>query len=437
MPIPRPRRPFSLIQRSGRKYIYVRFKDPKTGEYGEIKSTKKTVWHEAEAVAWEWVTKGIPQKGGTVSLEFQSFLAYIHKLTGDEKKILAEKLRETNTYAAVIEHEKKQAVNFNEFLYNFWDYDNSPYVRQKIGETPDSIHRRHAADQKAIIEQHWKSFFTGKLLGEITRDMIKMFRLSLNDVWSKGKPLGPGRKQNIMQAGCYPLKWAYTEGLINNNPAAGLVAFNKSPRKPQILTPEMARVLFTVHWNDERAKIANMLAMTTGMRAGEIQGLRVQDVGDDRLYVRHSWNFKDGLKTTKTNRDRLVLTLPGIVPMLLNLAQKNPHGVSPESFVFWADLLPNKPVEGEVFLRGLRAALRLLGKSADEISKINFHAWRHFFTTYMLKRLSSRVLKSQTGHATDAMISHYSDHDLAEDELEIRTAQKELFKDMLPVKLLS
>jgi integrase len=44
-----------------------------------------------------------------------------------------------------------------------------------------------------------------------------------------------------------------------------------------------------------------MLAMVTGMRAGEIQGLRVQDLGKDCLYIRHSWNRVDGLKTTKNN----------------------------------------------------------------------------------------------------------------------------------------
>ena len=37
------------------------------------------------------------------------------------------------------------------------------------------------------------------------------------------------------------------------------------------------------------------LAMHTGMRAGEIQALTVDDLGEDEIYVRRSWSKYDGL----------------------------------------------------------------------------------------------------------------------------------------------
>ena len=80
-----------------------------------------------------------------------------------------------------------------------------------------------------------------------------------------------------------------------------------------------------------------MLAMVTGMRAGEIQGLRVQDLGQGCLYVRHSWNCRDGLKTTKTRESRTVeVPFPFLVEELAELAKNNPHGVGMDSYVFWA-----------------------------------------------------------------------------------------------------
>lgn len=40
----------------------------------------------------------------------------------------------------------------------------------------------------------------------------------------------------------------------------------------------------------QTAKLACLIACYTEMRAGEIQALRMQDIGDDRIYIRHSWN---------------------------------------------------------------------------------------------------------------------------------------------------
>ena len=51
-------------------------------------------------------------------------------------------------------------------------------------------------------------------------------------------------------------------------------------KKPLPFSDEAAAI-FKVQWKDERARLANMLAMVTGMRAGEIQGLRVQNLGKD------------------------------------------------------------------------------------------------------------------------------------------------------------
>jgi len=113
---------------------------------------------------------------------------------------------------------------------------------------------------------------------------------------------------------------AFHRGMIDADVSSGHTKFSGGAAERQILTPELAAVVFRVPWNDERARLANMLAMVAGMRAGEIQGLRVQDLGKDCLYVRHSWNFMDGLKTTKNNECRTVeVPFPAIIQDLLNL----------------------------------------------------------------------------------------------------------------------
>lgn len=51
---------------------------------------------------------------------------------------------------------------------------------------------------------------------------------------------------------------------------------------------ETANSLMELDWDNGEAKIANELAMHTGMRAGEIQALTVDDLGEDEIYVRRS-----------------------------------------------------------------------------------------------------------------------------------------------------
>jgi integrase len=171
----------------------------------------------------------------------------------------------------------------------------------------------------------------------------------------------------------------------------------------------------------------------SGMRSGEILALRFMDIGKDCIYVRASWNRADKLKSTKNNEPRTVeIPFPYLISELVNLARKNPWGVSPESFVFWADTKKSIPMRGQLLVDGLRDALIKIGFSKSEAAKYMFHGWRHFFTSYMVRKLDKKLLKGQTGHKTDIMISRYSDHELIGDREIIQATERETFAGLLP-----
>ena len=67
--------------------------------------------------------------------------------------------------------------------------------------------------------------------------------------------------------------------------------------------------------------------MHTGMRAGEIQALTVDDLGEDEIYVRCSWSKYDDLKCCKNGEERSV-PIPISHQLYLKLkmlADFNPH----------------------------------------------------------------------------------------------------------------
>jgi integrase len=282
--------------------------------------------------------------------------------------------------------------------------------------------------QAQATEKYWIPFFPGKVLGEMTWADVDAFISYLEAL-----PLSPKSKNKIITSGSVPLKWAFHRGMIAADVSTGHTKFSGESPERQILTPELASAVFRVPWTDERSRLANMLAMVTGMRSGEIQGLRVQDLGKDCLYVRHSWNFMDGLKATKTNESRTVeVPFPSVIQGLLDLSARNPHGAGMDSFVFWAELSPGKPMEAEIFLRDLRAALVKAGMSEESVKVYTFHGWRHYFTAYMRDRVTEKLLQSQTGHKTIEMLNHYSGHKIAGDRERIQAAQRAVFENLLP-----
>jgi hypothetical protein len=327
------RLPFSIIKRAGRRYFYVRFKDKTTGKYQTAISTKETTEAEAVRTAFNWLQNGVPKPDGAIPIGTCSLLAQLRAmaLSAADAEAVCKELRAQGLLKSFVLSENRNAVDFGEFLKKFWDYDTSPYVREKLRKS-HGIHRYYCMAQLQTAAAYWIPFFEGRLLGDIKKPDIETFMDSLD----KGKrKLSASRKNHIVKAGSIPLRWAYAKEMIDRDITAGLVWFADKIKERSVLTPELAAAVFRVQWKDDRTRLANMLAMVTGMRAGEIQGLRIRDLGGDCLYVKHSWNCRDGLKPPKNNEARRVeLPFPSLLQDLVNLAKNNPHGASMDSFVF-------------------------------------------------------------------------------------------------------
>ena len=96
-----------------------------------------------------------------------------------------------------------------------------------------------------------------------------------------------------------PLKYAYYNGLTQNNYFYGIIKCSGKAKVRKVLTMEEAAAVFATNWENDSAKLANTVAFYTGMRQGEIAALRLEDIGKDRFYVCHSWSKYDGLKCVR------------------------------------------------------------------------------------------------------------------------------------------
>lgn len=122
----------------------------------------------------------------------------------------------------------------------------------------------------------------------------------------RSEGLAPATLNKALSAVGAPLAWAARNKIISTNPAEGIPHFSGQSRKRDILSKDEIHALGTLGWPDERARVAFLVALTTGARLGEVNALQLRDIGDDRLFIRHSWGAADGLKSTKNREEREV-----------------------------------------------------------------------------------------------------------------------------------
>ena len=419
--------PFSVFKRADRACYSVAFKNEAGGYLPPISTGMRTE-KDAIAEAFRMMKHGIPdrrKKETLQTLELKAFARKIH--TAAEAKVLMDELQRLGHVKRYVIAGTENATPLMGFLANFWNWDTSPYVQEKL-RADHGIHRRYVKSMGLTAALHWAPFFKDRYLGEVTQEMLDGFLTQIGKL-----ELSASRKNQIFLAGTIPLRWAFAKKMIDSDPTRGHMLFTAKTEKRNIPTPAMAAAMFAAKWEDDRDMLGNLLAAVTGMRCGEILALRLSDLRGDRIRVSASWNAWDGRKTTKTNETRTVeFAFPEMMQALHALAQRNPWGLSDASYIFWSGSSAEKPMHGQRLIRSLRSALANTGLTEEQAGKYVFHGWRHFYTSYMIKELDKKLLKSQTGHKTDRMLGHYGDHEIDGEREMIQAVQQKAFAGIMP-----
>ncbi len=323
------------------------------------------------------------------------------------------------------------------FLDRFWDWRHSPYVREKLA-VGQSIHKRYVEIMKARCRLYWRHI-SDIPVGEITVKDIRahLCRLAtLPQLVITSKKDADGKRiyerrmlkaetvNQIVRAATCALRWAYNNGLTSNDCFSGIRYCHVTPEKRHVMTMSQAAKLFSIPWDDDESKLANLTSACTGMRMGEVQALHLSDLGDDRIFVRHSWARLDGLKCPKNGSCREIMTPKPLISMLRRKAEKNPWFNECDPYIFWSPS-KNKPGGGQKWNKSLKKSILKAG--LDDCGTVTFHCWRHFFTTNMADNIDERKLQLETGHKSLDMLEHYAAHRSEEAMEELGLVSNRLF----------
>jgi integrase len=438
---------FSLFRRGS--IWYVQFYNPQTQKYLSARSTGETNRNAALLIVAQWLRDGLPDPSRghrplqeLLDLDVALSILRSAPLAPNDTERIIRVLKDRQMIENAVIGAGPGSEPFTAFLRHFWDYEESPYVRDRLAHG-QRISRRHCYEARNRLDFYWIPYFgEDKKLSEINKSDLRAFSLWLKEE----KDLKANTINNVLSAGTVPLRWAARNELILANPAEGLMSFSGKAVKRGVLTDPEVKKLFELSWPDKHSKIGNMLAMSTGLRSGEVVALQVRDIGEDRLCIRHSWNKWDDLKGTKTDNERSVPIIRSMRESLLDLARRNSHGVGPTTFVFWNPGNPSRPMEADRLGDGLRTALLRLTLSEEDMKdssklsaaivywkgrRVVFHSWRHYFAARMADRLEKRKVMLATGHVTGAVFDAYADHSTEETFREVEEAAQDAFGKLL------
>ncbi|MBK0075562.1 site-specific integrase [Bacillus sp. S56] len=280
---------------------------------------------------------------------------------------------------------------YGEYLLNQWLEDKQTKVKKQTLQT-----------YRWLVEKHIIPAIGNMELTQLTPMAIQ----KLYNQLTKGKVLSDENIQKVHTLINDSLKKAERWGLISKNPAS-LVDRPKAEKK-EIKVWDVKEVqTFLKHaQSHSRYYIAFLLALTTGMRQGEILGLRWRDVdfetGCIRITQTLSSDGKEILPYTKTKSGSRTVDLPEETIIQLKkhrkLIESEKLEAGSEVYNNW-DLVVCTELGTPTNKSNIRRSFNSIIKKA-KIPKIRFHDMRHTHATLLLLQgVNPKIVSERLGHA--------------------------------------
>ena len=404
-------------QKGDKHYFYVQFKNDDTGRYGTAKSV-------------ESLAKKLGDKPQHIT-----------------KRPLAESVVKRAIEKGLDGNERTEDPLFIDYIANFWDFDNSFYVKKENKKKANSINRDYAYNMAGCAKNHIAPYLPRGLKSSQVKkshiekiqttiieensvnvwlSALKCLRAPIKELMRKGillrDPLFDLEKYSVDRVSSVgALTEAETEKLIRQMYKDVEEGFSITikQRGPQgtIISKD------AIFHLDRRIFLAVCLSAATGMRKGEVLALHSSDIkllsSNDNaqnqalIIVRYSFAIHQGMKSPKSKKERTVFVDRWLAEALLSLAKENPHK---NDLVFFSDTSDDKPIFPTVINKWFNKELDRIG--IDEKQRLErhlvFHSLRHYANSEMRTRVGDEKTQEIMGHTSTTMTNLYDTADKTE-----------------------
>lgn len=345
----------------------------------------------------------------------------VHGNKKEAERKLAEVLHEMNTGA----YAEPSKTTLAAFLEQWLEHVQTT-VRPTTMESYRSLIRRHIVPDLGAVP----------LARLRTLDLQEFYTRKLRDGRVDGKPGGLSSRTVrylhglLREALGYAVKWS----LVARNAAEAADPPRQSKREMQVLDSDAIQAFLNVARKD-RLYPLYLLALTTGMRRGELLGLRWQDVHLDAgwLEVRQTLAVMRGKpviqKETKTRSSTRAVSLPSVAVDALRahrLEQDRERAAHAEDYqdnglVFCG--IQGQPIGPSNLRRRFRTLLRKAG-----LPEIRLHDLRHTHATMLFSAgVNLKLVSDRLGHTTTGITADIYAHVLPRMRDEVAATVDRLF----------
>ncbi len=256
------------------------------------------------------------------------------------------------------------------------------------------------------IKVHLLPVFGSMKLEDITVQEIERWRAGVSSVRVQ-RELSNKTKNNLLVLMHAIFRHAVKLYGLPANPVANVDRFRvRSSGDIQVFSPEEVWALVRAAKSEADAAIF-LTAAFTGLRRGEVLGLRWRDVDFTGSTIRVRASYAAGhLTTPKSGKVRAVPMAPDVASALAKLGDRK-RCTGDDDFVFAGEA--GLPLDGDALSSRYRDALGRAG-----LRPLRFHDLRHTFGTRMIAKADIRRVQEWMGHAdiqTTMKYLHYAPRD--------------------------
>lgn len=314
---------------------------------------------------------------------------WVHIASGRKRRYVSGKTK-GETRAAL---NKAKADTVGGLVFDVQGLQLRHYLDRWLEDVRDTVRPRTFERYEQIVRKHIAPKLGDNKLKDLTPHHIRgLYKEKLQS-------LSPRTVQYIHVTIHKALKQAVNDGLIPRN-AAGAVKPPQVCRKEILpLSPEQVKVLFETA-RGHRLECLYTVAVTCGLRQGELLGLKWEDVDleANTLQVRRS--LSNGMFTTpKTAKSRRSVTLSQRAKdaLISHRERQLGEGNGDQEIVFASDI--GEPLNRYHVRRQFKQLLRSAG-----LPQVRFHDLRHTCATVLLsKNVNPKIVSEMLGHATVAI----------------------------------
>jgi integrase len=247
----------------------------------------------------------------------------------------------------------------------------------------DELRSTTIADYETVLKTYVLPRWGAVKMTDIRAGMLEIWR---NEMLEKGiapdfRPIGASTVRKALLVVGILFRYAMRDHVVSVNPASFVKKPTVATRKgsDQRLTPEQLAVLFT--YASGRTRIALRIAASTGMREGELFGLRFRDVDLKAkvISVRRQYTHGKIVEFPKTEAGSRDIGIDAKLATELTAwkLQQKPERRTDDSLVIATGT--GEPMSASNFLsRDFRPALKRAG-----LPLVNFHSLRHTAATIL------------------------------------------------------